>query len=481
MSGGLFGAIAAGIGGASRSRMADIDISALLARHFGLQSKAGPTITVDSALGVTTVLACTRAIAEGNAQIPIKLIREDENGRKTVAKQHPVHRVLAFRPNPWMTSFGFRETMTYHAVLTGDAVAVKVMVGKKPRELVPISPEHRRIKWNSDRSLTYEIMDSAGKKFLELDASQVFHLRGPSWNSYCGLEVIRLARDAIGLAIATEENHAYLHKNGSRVGGVLTTQKGLSDDDIARIRTLWEQKTSGPAGAYGTRVLDSGLEYKPMAMSGVDTEHLATREHQIQEICRAMNVFPMVVGYADKTATFASAEAFFTAHVMLCLGPWYQRWQDTCNTQLLSEQEFEDGYSIKMFPNGLLRGDHRARAAFYQVMVLTGILTRNECRVLEDMNPLDGLDDPLVPMNMAVAGQGVPDENGQQAASMPNAALMPKSVVDAMRNLLLGHNGGPSMRTGAGRILSTENEDLVRGARDDLTTVLNKLEPSPGE
>lgn len=480
MSGGLIGAITSGFG--ARPRSAEVDITALLAKHYGMASKAGPNITVDNALSVTTVLACTRALAEGVSQIPIKLIQEDEKGQKRIAREHPVHRVMAFKPNPWMSSFGFRETMMYHAALTGDAVAVRVDVRKNLRELIPVAPENLRIKRNSDHSLTYDILDQAGNRFLTLGESQVFHLRGPSWNSYSGLNVIRLARDAIGLAIATEENHAFLHKNGSRVGGILTTEKSLQDDDIKRIRALWEAKTTGPEGAYGTRIIDSGLTYQPMGMKGVDAEHLATREHQIQEICRAMNVFPMVVGYADKTATFASAEAFFTAHVVLSLGPWFQRWQDAVNTQLLTESEvLEQGYSAKLFPNGLLRGDHRARAAFYQVMVLTGIFTRNECRVFEDMNPLEGLDDPLVPLNMGNAGDPPPDENGQKAPALPNAGILPKSILDGMKNMLMGHNGGPSLRENVGKILSAENESLIRGARNDLTTVLDKVEPVPGE
>lgn len=446
---GLFGSMADRVGDFARSRFDEVNLNALLSRHFGMQSKSGVSIDVDKALGVTTVLACTRALAEGIAQVPIKVLREDEREHKHVEKKHSVHRVLARRPNEWMTSFGFRETMMYHAVLTGDGVAIKVMAGKRFLELIPVMPSNRRICRNADHSLRYDIYDDSGNKFLELDQSQVFHLRGPSWNAYRGLEVISLARDAIGLAISTEENHALLHRNGSRVGGILTTEKALTQPDLQRVRELWEQKTVGPGSAYGTRILDKGMKYERLGMSGVDTEHLATREHQIQEICRAMGVFPMIIGYSDKTATYASAESFFTAHVVSSLGPWFRRWQDTCETQLLTDQEFDEGYIVRLFPNGLLRGDHRARAAFYQVMVLTGIFTRNECRVLEDMNPLDGLDDPLVPLNMGAVGQEQPDPSAPAdqrppaGAALPNMPIAPKSVVDAMAKFWLGHNGGP--------------------------------------
>jgi HK97 family phage portal protein len=479
VSRGLFGSIAAGLRG---EFLNEVKIEALLAKYFGLESKSGKTVNVENALGVTTVLACTRALAEPTAQIPIKVLQEDSSGRKkTVARAHPAHKVLAYRPNEWMDSFQFRETMMYHAGLTGDGIAVKNVVRGTLRELIPVAPENRRIRRDTDHSVYCEIVDEKGGRIAELPASQFFHLRGPSWNSYKGLEIIRVAREAIGLSIAAEENHALLHRNGSRVGGILTTEKGLGDADIARIRTLWEQKTTGIAGSYGTRVLDKGLKYERLGMSGVDSEHLATREHQIREICMAMKVLPIAIGFADKTATYASAEAFFTAYVKLCLEPWFTRWQHACTSQLLTEREFEQGYFVKMFSEGLLKGDHRARAAFYQVMVLTGILTRNECRVLEDMDPLAGLDEPLVPLNMMAVGDVPADPNlpaDQQAASiirMPNVPLVPSAVAAAVQKLMqLG-----SEHHNVGRILSSENERLIRGARDDLSTVLDKL--SSGE
>ena len=72
----------------------------------------------------------------------------------------------------------------------------------------------------------------------------------------------------------------------------------------------------------------TGLAY-PLGMKGVDAEHLDTRRFQIEEICRDLKVFPQMVGYADKTATFASAEAFFLAHVIHTLNPWIENWEQS--------------------------------------------------------------------------------------------------------------------------------------------------------
>ncbi len=436
---GLFGSLFdATTGGKGRS--SEVDITALLANNAGMRSKAGAAINIDSALGVTTVFAATRALAEGISQIPGKVMQEKDDGSKVVAPRHPVHRVLTRRPNEWMTPFTFRETMMYHAVLTGNAFAFKNSIGparkRELRELIPIPPNNVNIRRDSDHSLIYDISDQDGI-VGSFKRDKIFHLIGPSWNSYKGLEVIRLARDAIGLAIATEENHSLLHRNGSQVGGILTTEAKLDDAALLRIKAMWAGYAGGVGNKFKTAILDNGLDYKQMGMSGVDAQHIETREHQIKEICRSIGVFPMIIGEADKTATFASAEAFFSAHVVLHLSPWVQRWQDAVDSQLFSDDELDEGYFFKLFTAGLLRGDARARAAFYQVMILTGIMTRNEARALEDMNALDGLDEPMVPLNMGVVGDiPPPNESGDGSAakiSFPNVAIAPKSMVDALR------------------------------------------------
>ena len=100
--------------------------------------------------------------------------------------------------------------------------------------------------------------------------------------------------------------------------------------------------------------------WTPLGMKGVDAEHLDTRRFQIEEICRDLKVFPQMVGYADKTATFASAEAFFLAHVIHTLNPWIENWEQSLARDLFPD---EDDIVAKFSMQGLLRGDSAARAS----------------------------------------------------------------------------------------------------------------------
>ena len=398
--GGLFGTMASGL---RRRELKTTDAGNLSwAALFGQQnSRAGVSVNVDSALKVSTVFACLRVLADGIAQVPLKVYREKADGSKELARDHPAYRLLSRRPNEWMTSFEFRQVLMFHAVLLGNGCAYIGRIRGVPRELIPLVPGSYTIEQAHDYTLTYRLTGLNGQTRV-LPREDVFHLRGPSWTGAAGLDALQVAREAVGLAIATEETHAALHANGTQPGGVLSVKGALDDAARARLKEAWAQYQGGLQNRFKTAVLDMDSTWTPLGMKGVDAEHLDTRRFQIEEICRDLKVFPQMVGYADKTATFASAEAFFLAHVIHTLNPWIENWEQSLARDLFPD---EDDILAKFSMQGLLRGDNAARATFYASGITNGWLTRNEARRLEDLNPIEGLGEPLLPLNMSTQSQ----------------------------------------------------------------------------
>lgn len=459
MKGGLFGSFAVGL---KRAEVKTTDASALTWAATGMQqSRAGVPVNIESALRVSTVFACLRVLANGIAQVPLKLYREADDGTKTIAKDHPVHKLLYRRPNEWMTSFEFRQMTMFHAVLEGTAVAyIGRGFGDKPAELIPLAPGTFTLKQAKDWTITCEWRDLTGQ-VTTLTRDQLLIVRGPAWSGIAGLKALELAREAIGLAIATEQTHAVLHANGSQPGGLLSIKGKLDKDGRERLKESWGEYHGGLANKFKTAVLDMDATWSPMNMNGVDSQHLETRRYQCEEICRDLGVFPQMVGYSDKTATFASAEAFFLAHVVHSLNPWVENWEQALARDLFPK---EDDLQAKFSMQGLLRGDNKTRAEFYASGIINGWLSRNEARRFEDLNPLPGLDDPLLPLNM-----GTQSERDQLA----------KDVTKAVKSLM-GHNGGPQLTDDeiekkVGRVLSAANERRIRTASENLTDVLGSL------
>lgn len=394
----------------------------LLQQIFGgTGTKSGAAVNWKTALEVTTVLACARVIAEGLAQVPFRIYRDQPGGGKNVAADHSVHPLIARRPNEWMTSFELRELIGLHLVLCGNFFAVKT---RGPRgqilELLPYTPGAVTVKRNNWQ-LSYEVQGDNGQRF-SVSAADMWHIRGPSWNSWMGLESVKILRESIGLALATEEHGARVFSNGARVGGVLTSDVSKMDpEQVKALRASWESTQGGNANAFKTAILWGGLKWQAMAQQNDHAQLIEQRRFQVEEICRGLRVLPIMVGHSDKTQTFASAEQMFLAHVVHTMGPWYKRIEESANVQLLTDADAEQGYYAKFVVQGLMRGAAKDRMEYYKGMYGIGALNPNEIRELEDWNPYQGGEQYRVPLNMEDPN-APPEDTGKDQAGADNVA-----------------------------------------------------------
>lgn len=369
---------------------------------------AGVSVTDKTALQVSTVLACVKVIADGCATPDLHVFRERPDGTREKATNIPEYRLLSRRPNEWQTSFEWRRQMTMHAALTGAGLSLKVRGdNRRVRELIPVMPGRWDVRKVSRYDVRYRCWDEFGM-IGEFSHEDVFVLNGVQWDWLNSLNAVHLARSAIGLAIASERSQASMHENGLRNSGTYSVTGTLTSEQHTRL-TNWLKAKSGPANAGAPLILDRDAKWHSTAMSGVDAQHVETRRLQVEEICRGYSVFPIMVGHSDKTATFASSEAFFAAHLIHTLAPWHRAWTQRIDEMLLDGTgplfgEFDTRY--------MRAGSMKDRAMWARTMAETGIYTRNEIRDEEGKDPLPGLDEPLTPLNMSGASkQGDDDEN----------------------------------------------------------------------
>lgn len=359
--------------------------------YGGRGSKTGAVVNWKTALEASTSLACARVIAEGLAQVPCKLMRENANVRLP-ARDHGLYNILARKPNDWQTSFEFREQMGLHLVFCGNFFAFKNIVRGRVVELLPFDPGQVKVLRGDNGTLSYEVR--VGDLVQPIPAAQMWHVRGPSWNGWMGLEGVYLAREAIGLALATEEHAARSFSNGATLGGILSADGNLTDDQVKALRKSWEETQGGTANAYKTAILWGGLKWAPRAMDNDSAQLIEQRKFQVEEICRMFRVMPIMVGSQDKAATYASSEQMFLAHVVHTLGPWYERVEQSAEVNLLTDQDVRDGYYVKFMVNGLLRGASKDRSEYYAKALGAGgspaWMTQDEVRALDDLNPMGG-------------------------------------------------------------------------------------------
>lgn len=358
------------------------------------RSKSGPAVNKDTVFMVSAAFAAMRAISQG-CTIPFKLIQETGEGeqkRRRPARDHDLYDLVTTKPNGWQTAVDFMETFVLHASLGNGYAYKNVIRGGRIKELIPLDPARVRPELTEDLEPVYHVRGRDGKTET-FDASLIWHLRGPSWDGFLGLEVLNLAREALGLSLALEESVASLHSNGVRPTGVYSVDAVLDEPQHQKL-TNWLKKQAG-AGAGTPLVLDRGAKWMQQTMTSVDAQTREMRQHQIEEICRFFGILPIVIGYSgDKANTYASAEAMFTAHRVFGMDPWYRRIQASADLNLLTEKERKAGFYFKFSVNALLHAVAKDQADYFSKALGAGgspaWMTQDQVRDLLDMDPMGG-------------------------------------------------------------------------------------------
>jgi HK97 family phage portal protein len=287
-------------------------------------------------------------IADGISTVPCKLMRKNrDTGRREEAVDHPLFDLLKYKPCGWMTSQQFRETLMLRATFSGQAFAFINWIdnSRKVSEIWPFDIGEvtvARRQDSRDRSPLYLVNGE------EVPARNILHIRGPSWDARVGLDMVSLAREALGLAVATEKAHAGRFGNGIQTTGTYSVEGNLTTVQYNQLMHFIVQHYAGGANAGKPLLLDRNAKWTPQGMSGVDAEHLATRQHQDMLIARFFGVLPIMLGIADKTATYASSEQMFLAHCVHTVRPWHQRISEILNCWLLTPQERANGILLPL-------------------------------------------------------------------------------------------------------------------------------------
>ena len=356
---------------------------------FG-HTTSGKAVTEMSAMQMTAVYSCVRILSEAVAGLPLQLFRYNENGGREKALDHPLYRLLHDEPNPEMTSFVFRETLMTHLLLWGNAYAQIVRNGRgEVLGLYPLMPNKMKVDRDERGNLYYEYSrttedtNTLGKKQkVILRPSDVLHIPGLGFDGLVGYSPIAMAKNAIGLAIATEEYGAKFFANGATPGGVLEHPGIIKDPQ--KIRDSWNAAYQGSANAHKVVVLEEGMKYQSIGISPEQAQFLETRKFQINEIARIFRVPPHMVGDLEKSS-FSNIEQQSLEFVKYTLDPWVVRWEQAMTRVLLLDSE-KPRYFIKFNLEGLLRGDYQSRMNGYAIGRQNGWMSANDIRELENLD-----------------------------------------------------------------------------------------------
>jgi HK97 family phage portal protein len=362
--------------------------------YGGNRNPSGVRIDPETALRSTVVLACVRVLSSSVAGLPLHLYRRLPNGGKEIAREVPLYRILHERPNGWQTSYEWREQIMLHLLTHGQAF-VEIAGAGPATQLIVLHPSRMQVERIENGRLRYRYREDRGTETI-YSQDAIMHLRWLSDDGVNGMVPVELARDAIGLARACEIHGASYFGNGARPGVVLSTDSTISAEAAEALRNGWERMHRGSERSHRTAVLQGGL--KPIELGGgnmQESQFLETRRFAVEEICRIYGVPPHLVGDLTRSS-FSNIEQQSLDFVTNGLMPWLRRIELAVGRDLITD----DTLFAEFDTRGSLRADAAGRGAYYNTLWNLGVLSVNEIRALENLNPVDGGDVRFVQLNM---------------------------------------------------------------------------------
>lgn len=358
---------------------------------------SGVPVTATTAMRVAAVYACVRLISGATANLPVDIKRRIDDHTVNNASDVPLWKVVHKRPNTWQTPSQFKRMMQSHLLLRGNAYALIVRSGARIIGLNPLDPDRMTVEQNEDLSISYRYQRRNGA-FVTLAAEDVFHLVGMTLDGVRGVSPITFARETLGLSMAQERHGASTFRNAARPSLVLTHPARLGQEAIDHLKTSLDEYRSGGSSEGKTLILEEGMTAAPLSMNAQDAQWIESRRFSRTDIAMFFGVPPHMIGDTEKSTSWGSGiEQQSIGFVTYTLEDHLTTWEETINRDLIVAPDLY----AKFDRSALLRGDATARWNAHVRAMQWGVMSPNEIRAREDMNPRKGGDVYYDPPNTA--------------------------------------------------------------------------------
>ena len=366
----------------------------------------GININSETAMKYTAFFACVRVLSETLAGMPIMLYQKKSDEDRVTKTDLLVYDVLHNAPNDEMTPFSFKESGMISLNTGGNAVAQKII--NTFGDVIGLYPyPWSAVKIDRDKNtgkLVYEITGADNQKKI-LRRDQVFHVSGLSLDGVIGVSPITYAASAIRLGLSYEQFGVNFYKNGAAPSGIFSFPGTLSDEAFQRLKADLSKNYAGVVNIGKPMLLEGDGKFLPISIAPVDAQLLESKKFQTEDIARVYRVPLHLIQNLDR-ATNNNIEHQSLEFVMYTMLPWFKRWEESINMQLLTRDQRRAGYYFEFKIDSLLRGDAKSRAEAYAAGRQWGWLSVNDIRKLENMSNIGPKGDIyLSPANMYEAGK----------------------------------------------------------------------------
>lgn len=389
----------------------------LTALNAAQTTATGRRVSADDAVTLPTVYRALFLLASLPAYLPLKLFRARPGGGSDPAKDHHAYRALYAAPNPWQTSYQWRVAMFYSALVRGDGYSSLVYDAAGRLEAIHwLHPDRVQVYIDNDGYPVYKVwshpLRTDDKDAVWLSRHEMHHFWIESSNGYTGTSALDRCRESVALALGLRETSERIMANGARPSGLLTLPTAdKAALDAAKLQ--WEQAHKGLGKAGSTIALPVDATYTQLSMSMTDAQAVEQARFSKEEMATMLGVPPDFLNISGgQMGGVTGVEQRFLSFLTTRLDPMLVAHEQAIQRDILDPEDLDVVYP-RYIRQALLRTDMLTRYRVYAIARQWGLKNADECRALEDENPIGGEAGTayLSPVNMDQQGPDVADNN----------------------------------------------------------------------
>lgn len=352
-------------------------------QFLGGQSSSGKRVTVDNAMQLSAVWSCVRIISTSVAGLPMGVYQREADGGRKDARDTLLYDIVHTSPNEDMTAFQFWQAMVAAMLLRGNAFAEIMRIGSRIVALDFLLPSRVDMDLDDDGRITYWYRPRKGAR-RQIERQDMLHIPAFSLDGRVGLSAIRYGADVFGAAMSADDAANGTFKNGLLPTVAFKVDRVLNPDQREEFRDYVKQ-VSGALNSGRSPVLEKGITPESIGINPVDAQLLESRGYSVEEVCRWFGVPPWMVGKTDSGSNWGTGlEQQMIAFLTFSISSITNQIQQCVNKRLLTPVE-RRSYYAEFSLEAFLKADSAGRSAWYSQMTQNGIMTRDECRVKENL------------------------------------------------------------------------------------------------
>ncbi len=377
------------------------------------ETYTGEAISVEKAMSCAAAYICTRAITEPLASMPFPVLRKVGENTE-ILRDSLAYGILNRKPNSYQTAKTFRRVLSHHALNYGNGFARAYRRGKNSPDsevyaldiIHPSKFEKKEIS-GGEAIFHFKTEIDGRKKFQDFE---ILHLMNYSDDGLVGIGAVHSGRNAIGQSLAIEAFGATFFARGGLTAGLLKKTIPFKDKVF---RDKWEEDFAakyrqGRDGFHKNLLVEGEWDYKPIGSNPTESQLVDARSAMVPEVARFYGITPHLAGDLSR-AHFANVENLWIEFINVTLNPWMIAWEQEFSRIILTPANRDAGWYAKHNTSSFMRGDFETRMKGYATLLQNGVASINECRALEDWDPVTGGDAHHIQLNMqTVAGTGEP-------------------------------------------------------------------------